>query len=187
MSRVTLTVIAIAALAAMPALAAAQEPVTSFDEVNTRLTIGDTVWVTDAQGRETQGRIQGLTPDALTLDGRRAFRGSDVSVIRYREHDSVKNGTLIGLGIGGGLGLAWCLAAAADNSPRISTGVECMEGFTVYGGLGTLLGWAIDAAIPGKMRVAYRAPVAPGASDRHLSTGFLVTSHGNRVVVSLSF
>lgn len=185
--RVTLPILAIAALAAVPSHAAAQGPVTAFDQVNTRLKVGDTVWVTDTQGRETQGRIEGLTPDALMLDGRRTFHADDVSVIRDREHDSVKNGTLIGLGIGGGLGLAWCRAAAADTSPRISTGVECLEGFTVYGGLGTLLGWAIDAAIPGKRRVAYHAPGAPSASEHRRSSELLVSLRANRVTVSFLF
>jgi hypothetical protein len=58
----------------------------------------------------------------------------------------------------------------------------------VYGGLGTLLGVVIDAAIPGKMRVAYRAPGSPGASSNgHLSTGLIVTAHTKGVAVSFSF
>ena len=39
----------------LPALAAAQDPVKSFDQLNTRLKIGDTIYVTDAQGREVKG------------------------------------------------------------------------------------------------------------------------------------
>jgi hypothetical protein len=183
----TVVLLAIAALATVPALAAAQDPVTSFDRLNARLKVGDMVWVTDAQGREIEGRVQHIAPDAVTLDGSRTLRGSDVTLIRAREHDSVKNGTLIGLGVGGALGLAWCLAAAADDSPHVSTRVECTEGFTAYGALGTLLGVVIDATIPGKMRVAYRAPAAPGPSTGHLSTGLIVTSHAKGVAVSFSF
>ena len=50
------------------ALAAAQEPVTSFDQLNTRLKVGDTVWITDAQGREVTGKIRALSPASLLLD-----------------------------------------------------------------------------------------------------------------------
>ena len=181
------TVILVVALAAMPALGAAQEPVTSFDQLNTRLKVGNEVWVTDAQGEDPW---QDRTHHRRCADAERLqddCRGV-VSLVRYRENDSLKNGTLIGLGIGGSLGLAWCLAAAADDSPRVSTGVECAEGFSVYGGLGTLLGLVIDAAIPGKMRVAYRAAGAPGASNNgRLSTGLIVRPHAKGVAVSFSF
>ena len=37
----------------------AQEPVRDFSQLNTRLKPGDTVWVTDAQGREIKGKIRG--------------------------------------------------------------------------------------------------------------------------------
>jgi len=52
----------------LPALSVAQEPVKSFDQLNTRLKPGDTVYVTDAQGREVKGRIRGLSATSLLLD-----------------------------------------------------------------------------------------------------------------------
>ena len=181
-------VILVVALAAMPAPGVAQEPVASFDQLDTRLKVGDKVWVTDRQGSEIDGKIERITADALTLNGSRMIAAGEVRLVRYRERDSLKNGTLIGLGIGAGLGLAWCLAAATDDSPHISTGIECAEGFTVYGGLGTLLGLAIDAAIPGKMRVAFRATgEPPGPNSKRLSTGLVVLPHAKGVAVSFSF
>jgi len=39
----------------LPAASAAQEPVKSIDQRNTRIKVGDTVWVTDAKGREIKG------------------------------------------------------------------------------------------------------------------------------------
>jgi hypothetical protein len=181
------SVILAAALAALPALGAAQELVASFDQLNTRLGLGDTVWVTDAQGREIQGTIERITADTLTLNGSRTLGARDVSLIRHREYDSLKNGTLIGLGIGGGLALAWCVGAATDDSPRVNTGVECTEGVAVFGGLSTLLGLAIDAAMR-KMRLVYRSAGVPGASNnRSLSTRLVVTPRPKSVAVSLSF
>jgi hypothetical protein len=61
------------ALLAAPVLALAQGPVLSFDQLDIRLRLGATVYVTDAQGREIKGKIQSLAPDALTLDGDRMF------------------------------------------------------------------------------------------------------------------
>ena len=95
----------------LPAISAAQ-PVKSFDQLITRLKPGDRVWVTDAQGREVEGTIQHLSANQLVLDaeGASAFTARDVKLIKEYKGDSVKNGALIGLGIGGGLGLTWCIA-----------------------------------------------------------------------------
>ena len=71
-------VLAVISLLLAFALAAAQEPVRDFTQLNTRLKPGDKVWVTDAQGREVKGKIQALAPDALTLrgEGARTFAGA---------------------------------------------------------------------------------------------------------------
>jgi hypothetical protein len=173
-----------------PALAVAQEPVTSFEQLRMRLKPGDRVWVTDAKGREVEGRIQRVWADALTVDTdpSTTFPARDVSLIREARPDSLWNGTLIGLGVGGGLASAWCLAAAAADSPSVSAGVECAEGFIVFGGLGTLLGLVIDAAAPGKGLVVYRAPGASGAPGHaRLSIAPVITPRTKGVALSFSF
>ena len=48
-------IIVVAVALCVPAFAAAQEVVKSFSQLNTRVSVGDTVWVTDAQGREIKG------------------------------------------------------------------------------------------------------------------------------------
>ena len=181
-------VVVLAAALGVPALAAAQGPVTSFDQLNTRLKPGDTVWITDAEGREIEGRIQALAPDRITLEGgnANAFAARDVRIIRDRERNSLKNGTLIGLGVGGGLALAWCAAALAGD-PSISPGVECFEGAVVFGGIGTLIGLFIDASSPGRMRVAYRAPGAAGPPRNRLSIAPMITPRTKGVAVAFSF
>ena len=51
-------VVVVTASLCVPALAAAQEPpARDFTRLYTRLVPGDTVWVTDAQGREVKGEI----------------------------------------------------------------------------------------------------------------------------------
>ena len=110
-------VLAVISLLLAFALAAAQEPVRDFSQLNTRLVPGDTVWVSDAQGREVKGRILSLGTDALALEGGgRTYGPSDVASIQVRRADSLRNGALIGLGVGGGLVLAACLANAESGT-----------------------------------------------------------------------
>ena len=48
-------VLAVISLLLAFALAAAQEPVREFSQLDTRLKPGNKVWVTDSQGREVKG------------------------------------------------------------------------------------------------------------------------------------
>jgi len=50
--------VAVAQLA--PPVARAQEPVKTFDQLNTLLKVGDTIRVTDARGREHQGKVKAV-------------------------------------------------------------------------------------------------------------------------------
>jgi hypothetical protein len=74
----------LAALIALvaPASAAAQDSVKSFDQLNTRLKPGDRVWVTGAQGREVEGRIERLSADGLTPNADGATPGK--GLVAYR-------------------------------------------------------------------------------------------------------
>ena len=172
------------ALFASPAIAAAQEPVKSFDQLNTRLKPGDTIWVTDGQGREVKGKIQALAPEAITLkgDGPRTFVAGDVRLISERRRDSLANGALIGLAVGGvGTGLA-CLASTEGPDQG-----WCLLAALVYGGIGAGIGVGIDALIPGKKLVAYRAPGSAGSSQARLSIAPVVTPRAKGVAVSFAF
>jgi hypothetical protein len=143
-----------AALLLIPALAGAQEPVKSFDQLNTRLKVGDTIWVTDAQGREVQGKIHSLSSDALTLgaEGSNTFAAREVSAIRERRPDSLKNGALIGLGVGAGLALVACFSLA-EGSDDVGW---CAAVVGFYGAVGAGIGAGVDAAIKGPRLVIYR-------------------------------
>ena len=169
---------------AAPALCAAQEPVRDFSQLNTRLRPGDTIWVTDAQGREVKGRILSLSTDALTLEGGRprSFGAPDVSAIQVRRNDSLANGALIGLGVGSGLTLVACLA---DTEAREAG--WCAAAAAVYGGIGAGIGVGIDALIPGKKILAYRAPAPSGAPPARLSIAPVVTPRAKGVAVSFAF
>ena len=169
---------------AAPAPCAAQEPVRDFSQLNTRLRPGDSIWVTDAQGREVKGRILSLSTDEVTLEGgsRRSFGAPDVSTIQLRRNDSLANGALIGLGVGGGLTLVACLVSVDSSDAG-----WCAAAAAVYGGIGAAIGVGIDALIPGKKILAYRAPAAPGSAAARLSIAPVVTTRAKGVVVSFAF
>jgi hypothetical protein len=179
----------VAGFVATAAQASAQEPTSSFDALAGRVRIGQQIWVTDTAEREVRGRLERLSNDTLVLktDGVRPFAASDVRRIRARDRDSVKNGTLAGLVVGGATGAAWCIGAIADDSGDVDARVECAEGFTVFPALGAVIGLAVDAVIPGKMRVVYQASLRDEASRTSLMVSPLISSHMKGLAVSLAF
>jgi hypothetical protein len=180
--KVAIVLAAVSLLLAV-AFAAAQEPVRDFSQLNTRLRPGDTVWVTDAQGREVKGQILSLAPDQLTLEGgARAFAAPDVNAITVRRNDSLANGALIGMGIGGGLAAVGCLASVESGDAP-----WCLAAALVYAGLGAGIGVGVDALIPGKQIIAYRAPGPGGAAHARLSIAPVVTRRSKGLAVSFAF
>src|SRR3990172_2240745 len=168
----------VAGIWALTVTASAQEPVGSFDGLAGRIQVGQRIWVTDSAGREVPGTLDRLSDNELVLKakGLETYAASDVRRVRTRDRDSLKNGALIGLGIGGGMGAAWCIGAIAADSGEIDARVECGEGFTVFPGLGALIGLAVDAVIPGKMRVIYQASPSQAAPRARLMVAPLVSS-----------
>lgn len=168
---------------AVAAPAAAQGPTTSFDQLARQVRVGDKLWVTSTDGHETRGRLEQVTATGLSVNSRgtKRFEAAEVSLIRQRQHDSVKTGALIGLGIGGAMATAWCIGAVLDDSGDIDPKVECPEGF-IFAGLGTLIGAAVDAIIPGKLSVIYRAN-APAASNARASLSVVPVIGPHRVML----
>jgi hypothetical protein len=150
----------------LPALSAAQEPVKSFDQLDTRLKPGDTVWITDAQGREIKGKIRELTPSALMLDGGngRSFQAGDVALVAQHQGHKTGKGALWGLVAGG----------AASVFPAVSAGTCHEEDCQM-----------VAILIPGRKQVVYRAPGASG--NARLSLAPVVTPRTKGVAVSFAF
>ena len=175
-----------AAVLSFPSSSAAQEPVKSFDQLNTRLKPGDTVWVTDAQGREIKGRMTSFAPDAIGVEanGAQLLRADEVRAVEHRRPDSLANGALIGLGVGFGAGAGLALLVCSED--------ECSgSGATVFvlviAGIGTGIGVGVDAMIPGRRQVVYRAPGAAGQAQARLSIAPAITPRVKGVAVSFAF
>jgi hypothetical protein len=179
----------VAAFLAAAAGASAQESASSFAALGARIRIGQVIWVTDTTGREVRGRLERLSTDELVLKatGVDTFAAPDIRRVRARDRDSLENGTLIGLGVGGAMGSAWCIGAIADDSGDIDARVECAEGFTVFPGLGALIGLVVDAVIPGKMRVVYQASPRQQDSRGRLTVVPLFTSRARGLAAVFAF
>ena len=106
-------------VALLPRAVHAQAASTSFDELRSRLKPGDTVYVSDMDGRLTRGKLGELSASSLELlvpekraDGRDVLvpkprlSERDIREIQLERHDPIINGVLIGLGAGAASG-AW--------------------------------------------------------------------------------
>jgi hypothetical protein len=103
------------------------------------------VYVTDGFGRETKGKLLSWVGSEIVLqtgDGSRTYKPGEAVRVDLRG-DSLKNGALIGLGVGlvmGGLGSAACLDCGAGRAAILLT----------VAGVYTFVGIGIDALVPGR-------------------------------------
>jgi hypothetical protein len=177
----------VAAILTVAPGASAQEPVRDFSQLNTRLKPGDTVWVTDAQGREIKGKITELCDASMTLDrdGTTTLQSDDVRLVQ-KGSKSVGKAALWGLVVGG---VAGAVLGAVDSSgcssDCISNGAEAVIVAGIGAGIGAGVGALVRAVLPAGRKDVYRAPGAPGSA--RLSIAPVVTPRAKGVAVSLVF
>ena len=86
--------------------AQAQELAGTFEQLRVLVKAGDTLTVTDTAGQPVRGKLVNLSSSSLSLNvsgTTREFQKVDVNAIAKRGSDSLKNGALIGMAVGGGL------------------------------------------------------------------------------------
>jgi len=128
------------ALTAAPALA--QEKATSLDQLRVLVGRGDAVRVTDVDGHEMKGKIEGLSGSELALrvgDSERRLRESEIWTIRVRKDDPLADGAWKGFAVGGTLGLIVGLSVFREDPSAIAL----LTGF--YGGMFAGIGVGLDA------------------------------------------
>ena len=175
-------------LSAGPAVAQSRS-----DDIRALLKNGQRVSVTYDQGRRFSGRIVTLTADTVTVVNRREQLKVPYSRILTIEHqrDGLLNGLLIGLTAGVALG--WAEAKSEDERSNRGRGSPfCGMGFLddcsdsssagpliVLGGLGMLVGGAVDALI-------YRErPIYRSANSTHVRVSPVVGPRMRGAVVSV--
>ena len=137
-----------------PSPAPAQATANSFAELQTVLKKGQTVMVTDASGQRVKGKVAEVSPSSLVvlIPEARTFAEGTVREIRAAAGSS-RNGALIGLGVGGGAGVAIILAKC-HNGPDCSYALKVGAG---YAAIGAAIGAGIGALSNKGGRVVYRS------------------------------
>ena len=153
-----------------PHQANGQVVATSFEELRPLVKAGDTIYVTEANGRKVRARLGELTQSSLELlvrktgpDGRETFvplsllAERDVRQIQVDRGDSLLNGTLIGLAVVGG---PWLLACnPATDWCYYNDGANLYRGLAlITSGIAAGIGALIDAGIRERVLVYYQAP-----------------------------
>jgi hypothetical protein len=122
--------------------AGAQQVATSFEELRRLVTPGETIYVTDARGAISKGRLAGLSAGSLQLQVDRdavavSLSESDVNNIVVHRSDPLWNGMLIGF-VSGAVPVALIGAAAPASAGEVAVVTAC------YGAIGLLTGLLID-------------------------------------------
>ena len=178
--------LAAAAVLVVPAIASAQEPVKSFDQLNTRLKPGDSIWVTDASGREIRGRILNLSAASVQIDS--DGQPLDLPVARVatiKEHpkDSLRNGVLWGASVGFLIGAMSC-ALNPDCAEEGGAGVSVLFG-VMGAAAGAGVGAGVDAAIRGPKLVVYQS--SPSGPAARFSLASVIMPWHKSVVLAFTF
>ena len=148
--------------------AASDSVASSFAELAGLVKPGAVIRVTEVSGRTTKGRLGQLSPSSLELlrpksgrDGRDVpirplvFSEADVQSIELEHRDSLANGALMGLAVGGLGGLVGGAAYCGDYSCQ--AGPVAAAFGALFGGIGAGVGALTDLAISGHTSL-YQAP-----------------------------
>ena len=156
----------------VPTVVCAQDTVQGWPGLTpTRL---PTVYVLDATGTETSGRLLRLNPDSLVVvvgGVERRFEAAGVTRIQTRG-DSLRNGAIIGAVVGAALGLL--VGGFSDCSGEGPSG-SCPGGgaaiLLVSTGVYAAIGAGIDALVVGRTTL-YEAPRATSSAALTLRVGW---------------
>jgi hypothetical protein len=163
---------------------AAAQQVSSFEQLQLLVKPGDTVYVTDAAGVTTKGKIQSLSADSLRLATNKAvkdFSQKDAARIRQWRSDSLANGAAIGAASGAGFGAVMAILCAASGD----CGAE-LEWMLIgsFAAIGTGVGAGTDALIVSRHTI-YKAPGVVGS--RRIDVKPIVTGDRKGAAVAFSF
>ena len=135
----------------------------AFADVRKQTQPGDTLRVHHMDGRRTTGDLQDISTDGVRLDV--GGKSVTIAAAEIRElgvtSDSFKNGALIGLAAGAGVGM---FAAATSGSSgdglgdAATAGPAALIGLAAGAAAGVGIGIAIDALVR-RYRVLYKAPI----------------------------
>lgn len=142
MTRSLPAALVLALLASLLAVAPAVAQ-TSGERIPAMVKTGQRVSIVDEDGRQIDGRVEGISEEAIRLSQRRGTEEIPVDrIVRIDRPDSLKNGALIGLGVGLTNSAIWIgFATQAENVQWKIVFASSAASIVGY----TLLGTGIDA------------------------------------------
>jgi hypothetical protein len=187
--RFTVVLTLVALMSRFGAVASAQEaasrqqasaspnlPAQSFDELRSRLRLGDELLIRDVDGRTTRGRLSELTNSSIEVEWHRWFRFrnrtlTEPAVRQIRIRDSARNGILIGLAVGGAVAGLGC---KADKEGYVCPFLRIFAP-VVGGELGETVDLLINRSVyeaPGHATAAFWPVLGPGRIGLGARVGF---------------
>ena len=156
----------------------------SFDQLQVVVRRDANVSVTLTNGQEIEGRIAELSTSSITLERMsRAILEKEVSEIRQRRDDSVKNGAWWGLGAGVGVGLIAAGIGAGADAGYLGKSTAIAP-VVIAAPLCSLLGAAIDAMFHGQQVIYTRSGLSSGRLTTSSVTKIPTSFHQMQVLVN---
>ncbi len=166
-SKLSLVILPILVTMVSIPLFAQQRPNQSWDDLN-RLQAGQKVQVVQMDMKSLKGRFLGFSEEAISVrvkEDEVAVARADVLRISLRGKPKRLRNTVIGMGIGAGLGLAvGAVGDARSGGNPASTGFGPDLGKRIYTPLGFVIGGVVGVAIPPSYRTIYRAEKKQGGT-----------------------
>ena len=152
------TIAVLVFLLSAAAIAGAQPPATSFDDVQRRVKAGETILVTDNAGATIEGTVVQVSDTSLIVRSREHSLQLDASSVQriVRRVHTVRNGMLIGLAAGFVVG-----AVLASNTECKVTCFSSPGGVLLFGGLFASIGAGTGALVGSSIhreRVVFARP-----------------------------
>jgi hypothetical protein len=186
--RITHGMILLSLMAFAPALARAQEPANTLQDLQPQLRINDTVRVEETDGKRVQGKVESVSGSALTIRVKgqsREFRQPQISSVQKQYDDPIGNGVITGAAVGGVAGAVIGVIVSdvfCDGCGNFKGG-----GALIVGALGAGIG-AGSGALGDLLTKGYKTVFSKSrASDLRLDVSPIVSRTSKGVSVAIRF
>jgi hypothetical protein len=167
-----------------------QQPVTSFEDLVSRLKPSDHVQIIDRGGKKTKGTVVSLTASSMSVavdsnirKQTRDFAQNSVMTVWKVEKDSNRNGHLIGGGIGAGLFVLAMFSGGGSDGYNGCMGCFVAVPAALGFGIGALIGGGIDNSNV-KMETVFQSGIT---TTRHFTVAPLVSKEKKGVAAAFRF
>jgi hypothetical protein len=172
----------------IPAVARAQEPAHSLQDLQAGLRIDDTVRMVGVDGNRIQGKVESISGSALKVRVNgvsREFREPQILEVRRRYSDSIGNGLGWGAVIGGVSGAV--LGAVISDAFCDGCGNQQGTGAVVFGALGAAIG-AGSGALGDSLKRSYATVYTmPRTTEKRFNLSPILTRDKKAVSVAFRF